>query len=131
MTARSAATGLLVAFGAYFLLLGAAMTVTPAWFFEYIGPFGELNAHYIRDNGSMALAIGAGCLLALIRPGARAVMLVILTVQSWLHTVSHLIDVDHAHPHPYGPIEFGLLLVASLGLTVVTVLVLRTREELA
>ncbi|QZH69448.1 DUF4345 family protein [Mycolicibacterium farcinogenes] len=119
---RAVATCLLTVLGAYFVIQGALMTIAPPWFFEYVGPYGEANSHYIRDNGAMSLAIGIGALLTIVRPQARQLMLIVITVQFWLHTVSHLIDVGNAEPYLYGPVELVLLVLTAIALAAVSAL---------
>lgn len=75
------------------------MAVAPGSFFEYVGPFGPQNDHYIRDNASFSVALG----------------------------LSHLVDIGEADPDYYGPVEFALLFVGAVVLT--ATLVLATRES--
>jgi hypothetical protein len=103
--------------GAYFVAQGIYMAVAPGSFFEYVGPFGPRNDHYIRDNASFSVALGAGCLVGLVRPRWQVPALAIATAQFWLHAVSHLIDIGESDPDYYGPVEFVALVVSALVLT--------------
>ena len=115
--------------GAYLVGQGIYMALAPASFFEYVGPFGPQNDHYIRDNASFAVALGLGCLVSLVRPRWQVPALAIVTAQFWLHAVSHLVDIGEADPEYYGPVEFALLVVGAVVLTGTLVLAGRLSDE--
>jgi hypothetical protein len=103
--------------GVYFVAQGVYMALAPGSFFEYVGPFGTRNDHYIRDNAGFSVALGAGCLVGLARPRWQVPALAIVTAQFWLHAVSHLIDVGGSDPDYYGPVELAALVVGAVVLT--------------
>jgi len=115
--------------GAYFAAQGIYMAVAPGSFFEYVGPFGPQNDHYIRDNASFSVALGLGCLVGLVRPRWQVPALAIVTAQFWLHALSHLVDIGEADPAYYGPVEFALLVVGAVVLTGTFVLASRLSGE--
>lgn len=104
----------LVAFGLYQVALALLMVVAPGTFFEEIGPFGVQNDHYIRDNATFGLALGAGALAAVRLPAWRVPVLAVLLLQFGLHTVNHLVDIGEAEPESTGVIDFVLLAGATL-----------------
>ena len=115
--------------GAYFVGQGIYMALAPGSFFEYVGPFGPQNDHYIRDNASFSVALGLGCLVGLVRPRWQVPALAIVTAQFWLHALSHLVDIGEADPEYYGPVEFAMLVVGAVVLTGTLVLAGRLRGE--
>lgn len=103
------------ALGAYQLVLGGFMVVSPHAFFTSAGPFGTENSHYIRDVSTFYLALGAVMLLAARRPSWRVAVLAFAALQYALHAVNHLIDIGHAHREGVGPGDFlALLLLAAV-----------------
>jgi hypothetical protein len=114
----------LAAFAVYHLAIGLLMVLDPATFFERIGPFGELNEHYIRDTATYNFAFAAGFGVAVFRPGWRLPVLVVATLQFVLHTVNHLVDIDEATPESIGVVDFVSLLVATALLAILLVLAL-------
>ena len=50
----------LIVLAAYHLALALFMAIAPHAFYTAIGPFGELNAHYIRDVATFSAALGVG-----------------------------------------------------------------------
>jgi hypothetical protein len=115
--------------GFYFVGQGIYMALAPGSFFEYVGPFGPQNDHYIRDNASFSVAVGAGCLVGLVRPRWQVPALAIVTAQFWLHSLSHLMDIGDSDPEYYGPVEFALLVVGAVVLTGSLVLATRLSGE--
>lgn len=104
----------LLALGAYGVGLGLFMVVAPGPFFEEIGPFGARNDHYIRDNATFTIALGAGALVAAARPRWRVPVLAITVLQFALHSVNHLVDIGEAEPGWIGVADFVALTVAAL-----------------
>jgi hypothetical protein len=98
---------------AYNLVLAVFMTITPHTFFTAIGPFEELNRHYIRDFATYSAAMGFGALVAIRRPSWRVPVIAISTVQFGLHTVNHLVDASSAHPRWTGWFDFVSLLAST------------------
>lgn len=116
---------LLIAFGLYWLVLGAWMVIHPASFFDKVGPFGARNDHYIRDNATWALALGALVLATVRRVSWRIPVLLLALLQDGLHTINHIADVNKAHPHRVG--VFDAVSLALLAVLIVW-LVLRSRR---
>ncbi|HYP47287.1 MAG TPA: hypothetical protein VEQ61_01495 [Thermoleophilaceae bacterium] len=110
--AQRALPPLLAAFGAGQILLGALLWLTPGFFFEQIGPYGERNDHYMADVASFYLALGVVALVAVRRASWRVPVLAFSVLQYALHSLNHLIDVDEADPGWLGPVN-----LASLALT--------------
>ncbi len=103
----------MIVFAAYNLGLALFMTIAPHTFFTAIGPFEDLNRHYIRDIATYSAAIGFGVLVAIRRPSWRVPVLAISTVQFALHTVNHLVDASSAHPRWTGWFDFLSLLAST------------------
>ena len=96
--------------------LAAFMTIGPHAFYEAVGPFGTLNAHYIRDVATFEAALGVGFAVAVRRPAWRVPVLAITAVQFGLHALNHLFDAGSAHPERTGWLDFASLLAATLAL---------------
>jgi hypothetical protein len=105
---------LLSAFAAVQVLIGAGLWLTPGFFHDEIGPFGERNDHYMGDLATWYLALGAAAFLAVRRSGWRVPVLAMAFLQSALHSVNHLIDVGEADPGWLGPANLVSLLLATL-----------------
>jgi hypothetical protein len=103
---------LLASFAAGQLVLGLLLWLTPGFFFEQIGPYGERNDHYMGDVASLYLALGVVALIAIRRTSWRVPVLAFAALQYGLHSVNHLIDVSEADPGWLGPAN-----LASLALT--------------
>ena len=116
----------LTLFGVYSLALGAWMALAPGSFFDRVGPFGERNDHYTRDNSTWSLAVGAALLIAARRPSWRVPILFVVVAQALLHLVNHLIDIGDADPGWLGP--FDAISIAVLGL-LAAVLLRRAPDE--
>ena len=54
--------------GVMSLVTGIWMALSPASFFDALGPFGEQNSHYLRDMATWQIAFGAALLVAVGRP---------------------------------------------------------------
>jgi hypothetical protein len=54
----------LAVFAALQLLIGALLWLTPAFFYEEVGPFGPRNDHYMGDLATWYLALGALVLMS-------------------------------------------------------------------
>jgi hypothetical protein len=104
----------MIVLAAYNLGLAVFMTISPHTFFTSVGPFGELNRHYIRDFATYSAALGFGFLVAIRRPSWRVPVLAIATVQFGLHTVNHLVDASSAHPQWTGWFDFVSLLAGTV-----------------
>ena len=103
----------MIVLAVYNLGLAVFMTISPHTFFTSVGPFGELNGHYIRDFATYSAAMGVGFLVAIRRPSWRVPVLAIATVQFALHTVNHLLDASSAHPQWTGWFDFASLLAGT------------------
>lgn len=112
--------------GVYFAALGLYGAAIPESFFETVGPWPPLNEHYIRDVSTYNLALGAGLVMATVRPTWRFPLLAVVCLQFILHAVNHLVDVGGAEREGAGPMTF-LFLAAVTALLVW--LLARAREE--
>jgi hypothetical protein len=104
---------LLVVLGVYHLVLGLLMVVDPGAFFEEIGGYGVQNDHYIRDNATIYLAMGAAILVAASRPSWRVPVLALVGLQYAFHLINHIVDVNESDPDWQGP--FAVVSLALLG----------------
>ena len=80
------------------LVTGLFMVVDPAGFVDSIGPFGEVNDHYVRDVASWTLAYAAVLFVAAGNASWRVPVLGFGIAQSALHIVNHLVDIGDADP---------------------------------
>jgi len=110
----------LLALGVLHVVLAAWMLLAPRSFFAQVGPFGTYNGHYVRDNATWEMALGALALLAAVRPAWRVPVLALAAVQGALHAVNHVWDVDAARPGS----SAGVLDAVSLGLLAVVLVAL-------
>jgi hypothetical protein len=104
----------LVLLAAVHVALGAYMLIDPGSFFREIGPFGTRNDHYVRDAGTFTLAIGAAFAVAWRWPAWRIGALGYALFQYVFHAINHLVDIDKAHPHRQGPLDFASLAVGAV-----------------
>jgi len=105
---------LLALFGAVQVVLGLLLWITPGFFFDEIGPYGVRNDHYMVDLATWYLALGAAALVAVRRASWRVPVLALAFAQYALHSVNHLIDIDHAHPKWLGPANFVSLVLTTV-----------------
>jgi hypothetical protein len=105
---------LLLAFALGQLVLGALLWLTPGFFFDEIGPYGDRNDHYMGDLATWYLALGAVTLVSVSRASWRLPVLVLAFVQYALHSVNHLIDVSEADPEWLGPANLVSLVLTCL-----------------
>ena len=118
---------LLVVFGLYEVALGLLLWLAPGFFFHDIGPYGpRANDHYMADNGTWYLALGAVSLVAAGRPRWWLPIVAVSFAQNTLHLLSHLLDIGESHPGWHGPLDSVLLAVASLVLGWMLVVSART-----
>jgi uncharacterized protein YjeT (DUF2065 family) len=106
---------LLALAGLYHLALGLAAFMTPRAFYDAIATYPPYNDHFLRDVGSLYLALGAVMLVAVARRSWQAPVLAFTTIQYAIHTVAHVIDVTGADPDWLGAASAG-------GLAALTVL---------
>lgn len=105
----------LVIFAAYLIGIALLAIVSPHTFFTKVGPFGSSNPHYTRDGATFELALGVGAAVAFTQRSWRVPALAVLTLQSLLHAINHLVDIGDAHPQWLGPFDFaGLALATSV-----------------
>ena len=105
---------LLAAFAAGQVALGLLLWLTPGFFHEQIGPYGERNDHYMADLATWYLALGVAAFVALGRPSWRLPVLALAFIQYALHSLNHLIDVGEADPSWLGPANFVSLLLTTI-----------------
>ena len=97
------------------LLVGAWMALSPASFFDALGPFGTRNGHYVRDMATWQIAFGAALLVAVGRPSWRRPLIAVGGAQALLHTLNHVLDAGDANPAWVGVFDV-VTLAATLGL---------------
>ena len=101
--------------GVMSLVTGIWMALSPASFFDALGPFGEQNSHYLRDMATWQIAFGAALLVAVGRPPWRRPLIAVGAGQALLHTLNHILDAGDADPAWVGVFDV-LTLAATLGL---------------
>jgi hypothetical protein len=106
----------LVAFAFVNLALAAMLAFAPHAFFEDIGPYGARNDHYMRDLATFYATSGIAGLVAIGRSSWRTPVLWLLAIQSGLHAINHLVDIDAAHSSWLGPANFASLAIATVAL---------------
>lgn len=115
----------LLVFGLPSLSLGFAMAAAPGAFFEFIGPYGVRNDHYIHDTAGFQIALAALLLIAVRRPSWRVPALAANAIQWSLHAISHLIDMRDADPTWIGYFDSVATMTGSLLLVALTVVAAR------
>ena len=114
---------LLAAFAAGQVIIGLLLWLTPGFFFDEIGPYGERNDHYMADVATWYLALGMVAFVAIRRASWRVPVLAFALIQYALHSLNHLIDLGEADPSWLGPANFVSLLLTTF------LLVWMLREE--
>lgn len=71
---------------------GAALLLTPRWFYDTLATFPPFNRHYAGDVGAFLLPIGVGLLVAALDPIRYRAVLVLALVASWIHAANHALD---------------------------------------
>ncbi len=99
------------------LFTGLFMVVDPSGFVDRIGPFGEVNDHYVRDVASWTLAYAAVLFVAVGNASWRVPVLGFGIAQSALHIVNHLVDIGDADPGWVGVFD-AVALTALLGVMI-------------
>ncbi|MCV7204948.1 hypothetical protein H7J71_23325 [Mycolicibacterium peregrinum] len=108
----------LAVFGVYSVILGLFMLFAPGTFFDTLGAFGSRNDHYILDNASFELPLGLMMLAALKWPRWRVPALAFATAHWALHSLSHLIDTNHAAGNWVGWLEAAGLVLTTVILAI-------------
>lgn len=108
----------LAVFGVYSVTLGLFMLLAPGTFYDTLGAFGVRNDHYILDNASFELPLGLMMLAALKWPRWRVPALAFATAHWALHSLSHLIDTNHAAGNWVGWLEAAGLVVTTVLLAI-------------
>ena len=103
----------LVVVGLTLLLPGLLAFFAPGAFDVAIAGYPPENGHFLRDIGTMQIALGMAALLAWRLRGLRVAVLAVLAVQFALHAVSHVIDVDESEPAWQGPFALVALLLGA------------------
>jgi hypothetical protein len=106
----------LIAFAALEFTLAALMVLAPHLFFTDIGPYGVQNDHYLRDLATYGAAFGVALTIAYWHVGWRTPILYCLAIQSGLHALNHLVDIDAARPRWLGPANFIILALSTAAL---------------
>ena len=101
--------------GAISLATGIWMALSPASFFDALGPFGVRNGHYLRDMATWQIAFGAAMLVAAGRPSWRRPLIAVGAGQALLHTLNHILDAGAAKPSWVGIFDV-VTIAATLGL---------------
>jgi hypothetical protein len=104
----------LALFGGINVALGVWMSVDPQSFFTAIGPFGGRSDHYLRDNATFYVALGASMLAARRYRSWAAPLFALAALQAGLHAANHLNDIDNAHPGWVGPFDFAVIVAEAL-----------------
>jgi hypothetical protein len=102
--------------GAYELVLGLWMLVSPRTFYDQIAGFGPYPPHFIRDTSTWQIALGVTLLAAVGRRSWRAPLLAFAAVQCGLHAINHWVDVNNAS-------SLGVGLFDAISLTVLTAVI--------
>jgi hypothetical protein len=110
----------LIVFAVLNLTIAALMVFAPHVFFADIGPFGVQNDHYLRDVATFYAATGVALLFAERIVSWRTPILFLAALQSGLHSLNHLADIDAAHPQWLGPADFVSLTLATVALVWLT-----------
>lgn len=82
------------------------MIISPATFYEEIGPFNGRSDHYIRDGATFGMAFGILALVAVRRPTWHAPTVLGLLLNFVFHALNHLADINEADPAWLGPADF-------------------------
>lgn len=115
---RRYADVVLAVFGVYSVVLGLFMLLAPGTFYDTIGAFGVRNDHFIFDSASFQLPLGLMMLAALKWPWWRVPTLAFATMHWALHSLSHLIDTNHAAGNWIGWLEAGGLVFTTVLLAI-------------
>lgn len=102
------------AFAVLQLVTGIFMALAPHAFFKYIGPFGAINVHYLRDLATFYVADGVALAIAVRSRSWRVPVLALTTIQFVLHSINHLVDINKAHPLWTGYFDFFSIAAASV-----------------
>jgi hypothetical protein len=70
----------------------------------------------MRDLATFYAASGIAGLIAVARSSWRTPVLWLLAIQSGLHAINHLIDINAAHSSWLGPANFASLAIATAAL---------------
>lgn len=116
----------LTSIGAILLAQAAWMVASPATFTSALADFGPRNDHLLRDGATIVAALGIALLVAARRPSWRVPVLFVGSLQSALHALNHLVDVDLARTALMG--WFDVLSLAALAV-LLGVLAGRARRE--
>jgi uncharacterized protein YbjT (DUF2867 family) len=96
------------------MVTAAIMILAPDWFHSEVAPFGEPNAHFVRDTATFMLPVMIGLWLTADRRAWRRPVFAIVAIQNGAHLINHLFDL--------GTGWLGFANVASLGVLELAVL---------
>lgn len=100
---------LLVVLAVGHLALGVWMALSPGTFFRGFAAFGTRNDHYVRDVGTLYVALGLVLLAAVRRPSWRTPILLFAVLQYGFHLLNHVIDIGDSQPGWIGPADVAAL----------------------
>jgi hypothetical protein len=113
---RFALRPLVLLAGAYHLVLGFFMAVTPHAFYKAVAGYPPYNQHFTRDVATFYLALGAVLVIAAARRQWQVPLLVLALVQYGLHVINHIVDVEKTKPGWQGPLNAITLAVIGVAL---------------
>ena len=95
------------------LLAGAALLLTPRWFFDDVAPFGTYNPHFLGDAGAFLLPVGAALIVATRDPSRFRSLVILGAAVSVLHFFNHLFG-SIAHAESW--LQTGLVAVQAVAM---------------
>ncbi len=78
--------------GAFYLVVGLWIFARPHSFFDALAVFRPYSRHFLHDAGALQTGLGVTVLLALAWSDSLLVVLTGVSVASWLHVLSHVLD---------------------------------------
>ena len=101
--------------GAFYLIVGLWIFAQPHSFFDTLAVFRPYSRHFLHDAGAFQTGLGVTVLAALVSSDALLVVLSGVSVASWLHVVSHVLDRNlGGRPATDIPGLVGIAVIATL-----------------